>query len=155
MNKFILLLILMGSGSTCLSQTMDETMDYITRVSQGREQVMYDKNKNIFMLISVRESGGLISFVKEINPEEVNSVTVRNGNDGWNSINLNFKSGGSDVYDYTVDKNFDLLDEVEKNHQYGVNISIPADENQIKKFQKAYIHLFKLLGVEVSDGEMF
>jgi hypothetical protein len=156
MKNIFLLLILLLYGTMCKAQTLDETYAYISRVSDGKEQVIYDKEQNVLLLVSVRQiGGGLMTFVNQITPQDVKSVSVKEGKGGWNSINLNFKTNGATVYNYRVDRNFDIIGEIDNNRQYGINISIECDKTQIEKLQKAYIHLFKLLGVTVTDGEIF
>jgi len=155
MKKQIILILLFAS-SFCFSQTQEETLDWITRNSEGREQVIYDKENNVLMLLAVRQAGSLLTtFVNEINPNDVKSISVKYGNDGWNSINLNFKSSGSTVHYYTVDKDFEVIGEIKSINKYGMNISIESDRDLINSFKKAYIHLFKTIGIEVKDGNMF
>ena len=93
--------------------------------------------------------------MNEIAPNDVKSISVKYGDDGWNSINLNFKSSGSTVYYYTVDKDFEVIGEIKSINKYGMNISIQSDRDLINSFKKAYIHLFKTIGIEVKDGNMF
>jgi hypothetical protein len=154
--KKVLIIILLLISSFSFSQSQEETMDWITRNSDGREQVFYNENDEILHLLAVRQAGNLLTtFVNEINPKDVKSISVKYGNDGWNSINLNFKSSGSTVDYYTVDKNFEVIGEIKSINKYGMNISIESDRELIDSFKKAYIHLFKTIGIEVKDGNMF
>lgn len=151
-----LILILLFTSSFCFSQTQEETLDWITRNSEGREQAFYDENNGKLLLLSVRQAGNLLTtFVNEIDPNDVKSISVKYGDDGWNSINLNFKSSGSTVYYYTVDKDFEVIGEIKSINKYGMNISLKSDRDLINSFKKAYIHLFKTIGIEVKDGNMF
>jgi hypothetical protein len=155
MTKALTIILLLIS-SFGFSQSQEETMDWITRNSDGREQVFYNENDGTLHLLAVRQAGNLLStFVNEINPKDVKSISVKYGNDGWNSINLNFKSSGSTVDYYTVDKNYEVIGEIKSINKYGMNISIESDRELIDSFKKAYIHLFKTIGIEVKDGNMF
>ena len=155
MNKFLSIALLLFT-TVSFSQSQEETMDWITRNSDGREQVFYNENDGTLHLLAVRQAGNLLTtFVNEINPKDVKSISVKYGNDGWNSINLNFKSSGSTVDYYTVDKNFEVIGEIKSINKYGMNISIESDRELIDSFKKAYIHLFKTIGIEVKDGNMF
>lgn len=155
MNKFLTITLLFFTIIT-FSQTQEETLGWITRNSDGREQAYYNEEDGTLHLLAVRQAGNLLTtFVNEINPKDVKSISVKYGNDGWNSINLNFKSSGSTVEYYTVDKNFEIIGDVKTINQYGINISIESDRELIDSFKKAYIHLFKTIGIEVKDGNMF
>jgi len=155
MNKFLSIALLIFT-TVSFSQSQEDTMDWITRNSDGREQVFYNEDDGTLHLLAVRQAGNLLTtFVNEINPKDVKSISVKYGNDGWNSINLNFKSSGSTVDYYTVDKNFEIIGEVKSINKYGMNISIQSDRELIDSFKKAYIHLFKTIGIEVKDGNMF
>jgi hypothetical protein len=155
MNKFLSIALLLFT-TVSFSQSQEETIGWITRNSDGREQVFYNENDGTLHLLAVRQAGNLLTtFVNEINPKDVKSISVKYGNDGWNSINLNFKSSGSTVDYYTVDKNFEIIGEVKSINKYGMNISIQSDRELIDSFKKAYIHLFKTIGIEVKDGNMF
>ncbi|WP_242131345.1 hypothetical protein [Aestuariivivens marinum] len=134
---------------------MEDTIDWITRNSDGREQVQYYKDTNTLLLISVRDAGELVSFVNEITPEDVRSVSVKSSEGSWQNLNLNLKHGGTMVLYYTLDKNFEIIGEVKNIRQYGISISFNCSQSMILKFKKAYIHLFQLLGVDVKDGDMF
>jgi hypothetical protein len=155
LNKFLSIALLLFT-TVSFSQSQEETIGWITRNSDGREQVFYNENDGTLHLLAVRQAGNLLTtFVNEINPKDVKSISVKYGNDGWNSINLNFKSSGSTVDYYTVDKNFEIIGEVKSINKYGMNISIQSDRELIDSFKKAYIHLFKTIGIEVKDGNMF
>ncbi|EMY82723.1 hypothetical protein pgond44_01340 [Psychroflexus gondwanensis ACAM 44] len=155
MNKFLSIALILFT-TVSFSQSQEETTDWITRNSDGREQVFYNENDGTLHLLAVRQAGNLLTtFVNEINPKDVKSISVKYGNDGWNSINLNFKSSGSTVDYYTVDKNYEMIGEVKSINKYGMNISIESDRELIDSFKKAYIHLFKTIGIEVKDGNMF
>jgi len=52
-----LILILLFTSSFCFSQTQEETLDWITRNSEGREQAFYDENNGKLLLLSVRQAG--------------------------------------------------------------------------------------------------
>lgn len=155
MKKILFISILTLSVTFSFSQTLNETIDWITRESDGREQVKYDKETNTLFLISVRQMDKMVSFVNEISPNDVKSISVKNNGGGWQLLNLNLKREGVDITYYTLDHNFELISEIKNQRQYGIGISIECDETLINKFKKAYIHLFKLLGVEVKDGDMF
>ncbi len=155
MNKLTLIALLFFT-TVSFSQSRDETMDWIKRNSDGREQVFYNEKEETLNLFAVRKAGNLLAtFVNEINPKDVKSISVKYGNDGWNSINLNFKSSGSIVEYYAVDKNFEIIGEIERIKKYAMNISIESNRELIDSFKKAYIHLFKTMGIEVKDGNMF
>lgn len=155
MNKFLSIALLLFA-TVSFSQSQEETLDWITRNSEGREQAFYNENDETLHLLAVRQAGNLLTtFVNEINPKDVKSISVKYGNDGWNSINLNFKSSGSTVNYYTVDKDFEIIGEVKSINKYGMNISIESDRELIDSFKKAYINLFKTIGIEVKDGNMF
>lgn len=155
MNKLLSIALILFT-TVSFSQSQEETMDWITRNSDGREQVFYNENDGTLHLLAVRQAGNLLTtFVNEINPKDVKSISVKYGNDGWNSVNLNFQSSGSTVDYYTVDKNYEIIGEVKSINKYGMNISIESDKELIDSFKKAYIHLFKTIGIDVKDGNMF
>lgn len=154
--RYIFTLSLLLFSFFSFSQSQEETLDWITRNSNGREQIFYNENDGTLLLLSVRQAGNLLTtFVDEINPNDVKSISVKYGNDGWNSINLNFKSSGAFVNYYTVDKDFEVIGEIKSIKKYWMNISIECDQELIDSFKKAYIHLFKTIGIEVKDGNMF
>lgn len=148
--------ILLLLSALSFSQSQVETTEWITRNSNGREQVIYKGTENTLLLLAVRQSGNLLStYVHEINPNDVKSISVKYGNDGWNTVQLNFKSSGSIVYYYSVDKNFKVIGEVKSINKYGMDITIECDRDLINSFKKAYLHLFKTIGIDVKDGNIF
>jgi|GEM_PF-5892370 hypothetical protein len=153
--KNILLILLILISNYNIAQTSQETIDWIGRNSNGREQLFFDKNEGILFLISVRGDYNEALFVHEIIAKDVQSVSFKLGKNGWNSLYLNFIHSGSYVKSYTIDSNFNKTSEVNNTHQYAVQISLPVDESLIKSFKKAFIHLFNTLGYHIKDGDMF
>ncbi|MBC5836224.1 hypothetical protein G6N05_15155 [Flavobacterium sp. F372] len=154
MKTKILILFLLFS-SLVNSQSLDDTIDWITRNSNGSEQVKYDVKTKKLLLISVRKAGNRISsLVKEINPNDVNSISISSSNN-WNSVVINFKKGGSYINSYIVSENINEKSNEGKIKMYGIEISFEVDKIQIQKFKKAYINLLKEIGVKVIDGDLF
>ncbi|WP_299399106.1 hypothetical protein [uncultured Gelidibacter sp.] len=151
----ILTFIIILFTTLSYSQTLDETVDWISRNSDGKEQIFYDKYENKVLFSAVRTAGGLTSFVNEIKPNDVKSISVKYRNDGWQLLSVNLKTEGVNVKSYTEDKNLELIGEKKYVRQYAISILIECDRSTIDKFKKAYIHFFKLLDVDVKDGDMF
>jgi len=157
MNIKILVVFYLIAYSS-IAQTFDETESWITRKSGGGQQVAYDESQGILLLLKVQHLSPtqIVTYITEIDPTAVNSIDVRYGKDGWNNVTLNFKTGGTNVKSYIFNKNNEIIwgDPI-NTHMYGFDVNIETSREQILKFKKAYIHLFKQLGVPVKDGDMF
>lgn len=138
------------------SQSLDETIGWIGQNTNGREQVYYDKENHKLSINSVRQAhNSLTVFVKEIDPNSINSIGILNGQGGWNSVVLNFKNGYGNVTRYMRDENFEITGNKTNGDMAYLNIKVQCDYDKILKLKKAFLHLFKTIGVQVKDGDLF
>ncbi|PWI31551.1 hypothetical protein DI383_02470 [Flavobacteriaceae bacterium LYZ1037] len=138
------------------SQSLEETIGWIGQNTDGREQVSYDQENHKLSIISVRQFQNLLTaFVKEIDPNSVNSIGIIQDKNGWNSVVLNFKDGYANVKSYMRDKDFKVTGSVTNNNRAFLEIKVECDKEKILKFKKAFLHLFKTIGVQVKDGDLF
>ncbi|WP_437373870.1 hypothetical protein [Maribacter litoralis] len=156
MTNFKIILVFFLFINVSFSQSLEETIEWIGRNSSGREQIEYDKNENILYFFSLRRAGNnQATFVNAINPVDVNSISLKYGQDGWNSVKLNFKKGGTIVTKYWLNEKSEIEGEPTETKMYGFDISLNCSKELIEKYKKAFLHLFKELGIEVKDGDYF
>ncbi len=155
--KFKILILCFFFSLSSSSQTLDETIDWIGSNSEGLAQVMYDESTGVLTLIKVQHLGprSIMAFVSEIDPKAVASIDIKYGSDEWNDIQLNFKTGGTNVKSYTVNKDWELTMDPINTRMFGFDINLKTSRDYLPKFKKAYLHLFRQIGITVKDGDMF
>jgi len=160
-NKIFSLLFLIISG--CIySQTYAETANWIqmnagSQSGKYNNYVQYDsQNKKLIIGKIYNDVRGVTSWVMEINPKDVSFISL-----DQSSINSEFKgviihfNKSSIVKNYFTEGNSSVETNVEISKRPAISIQSECDLEKIKKIKKAYINLFRQLGVNVKDGDAF
>lgn len=138
------------------SQSLDETIQWIGMNSKGREYVQYDKKTDKLQFISKRtlpDDGRATLHIVEFNYKNVSTISLVPDDETWNIIVITFKS----------ETNIKFLSGISVKNAKAVGdskssvhpITLKVDLEIAKKYQKAYLHLFKILGVTVKNGNYF
>ncbi|HLA55246.1 MAG TPA: hypothetical protein VK623_04060 [Flavobacterium sp.] len=155
MKNIITILIILITN-IALGQTFNETKDWISSNTKGSEQVLFLKEDNQIYFLSVRQAGTLLTtFSNNFDPRAVVSISSVKDENNKYSIKLKFKEGGTIVTKLMLDKNKNPVGSVDKINMLGWKIYVEADKEMISRFKKAYIHLFKELGIQLKDGDIF
>jgi len=152
--KYIYTLIILFLVNSSYAQSLQETINWISINTNGKQQVSYDKSENKLIFMSINQDGYYSIYVREINPNVATSVSTQVGDNNWNTIIINFNSVHNVKY-YTLDENQKLKGKVNSVNMYGLDISIESNKDMLERLKKAYIHLFNTIGVNVKDGDFF
>lgn len=135
------------------SQTFDETTRWIS--SKSDQQIFYDsKNKKIDFVRVYNFEGPIRAVSNSLNPHNIVSVSISKDIDGKYNLELNFKKTGTLVRLSTYDQNKQLSSSTQIN-MYGLSIYFGVDMNMITRLKTAFIHMFKTIGIEIKDGDIF
>jgi len=157
MKKKLFYLLLFIFSNNISSQSLDDTFDWISRNSKGRETVDYDYNTKKLQIISFR--GDWIS-VEEFNPKDIKTIKVSYKKDNWNSIQLHYDLS-KDIYysTYSLDSEFNEKPGTRKNYKNGIvyiDLYLNVDKEKIEQFKNAFLNIFKKLNIKITDDdEMF
>ena len=151
------LLILLFITAKISSQTFSETAHWISRESQSMQQVIYNnklKNVDIVRLYNYPNISRFV-VVNNIDPKAIESISIKKDSDGNYNLRINFGSKGTIVSMEKFDDNNKLVGGITKTKMYGLEIYLGVDSDKIKRFKKAYLHLFNQVGANAKDGDIF
>lgn len=154
-NGYVLLFVVMSSIS--YSQTIQETIGWINKNSQGRHKVLFIEKTNRIQLIKVDIIPGVIESAKvqEFNSKDVTMISAPTKNNEWNDLIFNFKKGGAEVTSFTIIDNSKTRSGESKKIVPGIVADIKSNEEMILNYKKAYLNLFKKIGVNIKDGDFY
>ena len=157
-NKIFSLLFLIISG--CIySQTFGETANWIqmnasSQLAKYNNYVQYNRQTKKLILGKTYVDNGVMSLITEINPQDVSFISLDQSsiNNEFKGIIIHFHKS-SIVKSYTTVDNSDVENNVEIYKKPALLIQAECNIEKIKKIKKAYINLFRQLGVSVKDGD--
>jgi hypothetical protein len=156
MKKLVIIILFNFISNFTFSQTFEETSKWISNNSNGSVQIFYSNVKKQIEFVSVRSAGNSQSaFVNSFNPKDVISISTISDKYGKHKLRLNFKNNGTLVTKAMYDDNSKIVGDINKINMYGFDIQLDCDKEMAERHKKAFVNLFKQLGVTLSNGDIF
>ena len=93
--------------------------------------------------------------MNSFNPKDVVSASMLGDKNDKYSIRLNFRTSGTPVTKKMYDGNRKIVGDINEIKMYAFDIYVDCDKEMAERYKKAFINLFKQIGVTIKNGDIF